>query len=36
VRAANPKGVGAGDGWGVGGSSRCYVMRGKALTLGSV
>jgi membrane-associated protease RseP (regulator of RpoE activity) len=36
LRAANPKGVVAVDGWGVGGSSRSYVMRGKALTLGLV
>ena len=36
LRAANPKGVVAVDGWGVGGSSRSYVMRGKALTIGPV
>jgi len=34
LRAANPKGVVAVDGWGVGGSSRSYVMRGGALTIG--
>ncbi|HJR12859.1 MAG TPA: aspartyl protease family protein [Rhodanobacteraceae bacterium] len=36
LRVANPQGVVAVDGWGVGGSSRSYVMRGKALTIGSV
>jgi hypothetical protein len=36
LRAANPKGVAAVDGWGVGGPSRSYVMRGKALTIGPV
>ena len=36
LRAANPRGVVAVDGWGVGGSSRSYVMRGKTLTIGSM
>ena len=36
LRAANPKGVVAVDGWGVGGSSRSYVMRGKELAIGPV
>ncbi|HKZ11256.1 MAG TPA: aspartyl protease family protein [Rhodanobacteraceae bacterium] len=34
LRAANPKGVVAVDGWGVGGSSRSYVMRGRELAIG--
>jgi hypothetical protein len=36
LRAANPKGVVAVDGWGVGGSSRSYVMRGRELAIGPV
>lgn len=36
LRAANPEGVVAVDGWGVGGSSRSYVMRGKELAIGPV
>ena len=36
LRAKNPHGVLAVDGWGVGGSARGYVMRGKLLTIGSV
>ena len=36
LRAKNPHGVVAVDGWGVGGSARGYVMRGKLLTIGSV
>lgn len=36
LRAANPKGVVAVDGWGVGGSSRSYVMRGGELAIGPV
>jgi membrane-associated protease RseP (regulator of RpoE activity) len=36
LRAANPKGVVAVDGWGVGGPSRSYVTRGRELTIGSV
>jgi len=34
LRAANPKGVVAVDGWGVGGSSRSYVTRGRELAIG--
>jgi membrane-associated protease RseP (regulator of RpoE activity) len=36
LRAANPKGVVAVDGWGVGGSSRSYVTRGRELAIGPV
>jgi membrane-associated protease RseP (regulator of RpoE activity) len=36
LRAKNPHGVVAVDGWGVGGSATGYVMRGKLLTIGSV
>lgn len=36
LRQANPKGVEAVDGWGVGGAARGYVMRGKMLTIGPV
>ena len=36
LRAANPKGVVAVDGWGVGGSSRSYVIRGRELAIGPV
>lgn len=36
LRAKNPHGVMAVDGWGVGGSAHSYVMRGKLLTIGSV
>lgn len=36
LRAKNPKGVVAVDGWGVGGSATGYVTRGKLLTIGSV
>jgi hypothetical protein len=36
LRAANPKGVAAMDGWGAGGPSRSYVIRGRELTIGSV
>ena len=36
LRAAKPKGVVAVDGWGVGGSSRSYVMRGRELAIGPV
>lgn len=36
LRAKNPKGVVAVDGWGVGGAARAYVTRGKLLTIGSV
>ncbi|WHZ19340.1 MAG: hypothetical protein OJF55_001489 [Rhodanobacteraceae bacterium] len=36
LRAANPKGVVAVDGWGVGGPSRSYVTRGRELAIGPV
>jgi hypothetical protein len=36
LRASHPKGVDAVDGWGVGGPSRSYVMRGASLKLGPV
>lgn len=36
LRAKNPKGVVAVDGWGVGGSATGYITRGKLLTIGTV
>jgi hypothetical protein len=36
LRARNPEGVVAVDGWGVGGSATGYVTRGKLLTIGPV
>ncbi|TAN03729.1 MAG: PDZ domain-containing protein [Rhodanobacteraceae bacterium] len=36
LRAKNPKGVVAVDGWGVGGAAHGYVTRGKLLTIGPV
>ena len=36
LRASHPGGVEAVDGWGVGGPSRAYVMRGRSLKLGPV
>lgn len=36
LRAKNPHGVVAVDGWGVGGSATSYVTRGKLLTIGPV
>lgn len=36
LRAKHPKGVDAMDGWGVGGATRAYVVRGASLTLGPV
>lgn len=36
LRASHPKGADAVDGWGVGGPSRGYVTRGKAMTIGPI